>query len=1056
MHIQPPHTTYYSSHPSHNSFIVFTCPFSMQASKYSQYLIFSPSSTASSSSPSPSPSPLSSVSTSTVPPISSRDPIPAPSILSRASSTNDIPHNDDDGKGKTIISRASPLSSSSPLSLSAPAATPPRSVLRVVIVGGGPTGLLLASLLVKLGKQIQVRVYEDRWYYDGATGTHLWKGEAQGNIRRQQVVTLQDDVIDELPPDVREELFRNINQGVWPTSKNIPIREVEDRLLALVQSNFYRASIRLVPRRVDDAFLEGLVRSSDPNDTFDILVGAEGRRSIVRSFCGGELTVPNRYMGEREYALGIAFSIPIRDDAALRNMQALNILLTMMQSRYLVNACQVSDTYGAKRYTGFLNVRLTREEYKGMKALMHSLPHGTNSNGTQFMNHQQTNRGNPWRRLVKDGLLLFSIDPAHVTRINMIKIDVQYAQHRMYNLYTICMNKYGRSYSGLAFLVGDAAMGVHFWPGRGLNSGIKSVQALSLCVAKLLANDAPLRINRFEDYDQFMSSLISKEQTLRSRIITQESISFAMVHTSLQTTNNYEQNIRDLSITFARMRTNMLELSKRRSWPLCEHVLPEERMVATLHSRLGRLSPITIDICATSGGWPLDDLRSEEINIRDYFKPKKEKTDPSSSSPENNSNSNSHNNNNTPSSSSPLLSRSASFPEMTKPNDASSGVHAHPNGLLASIFMQIPSSSPSPPSHYDAPLASAYVPPPPSAPPITLSPSSHSFSPSTRTSSPPSWGSSTTPPPPPTSTSTTSPSSSPHDYVFISGYDQSYIFDPITYQLHHVASDERNLHCSNAIIQLNKRIYRYGTNIDGIGCLMCTPVHDSLLLEGTPVWYPCLDAERDGLPYLQSHLVSGIATTSSYQKAFFLGGCAIKPQVKVSDLVLSCQYGRNEWTSLSPMCTPREHHAASSIDTDIFVTGGLDTHHNALSSVEIFKQERNSWVSVVPMQSARWHHASLVLDGCLYVIGGDSFHDAPPTPCVERYDPHANMWTQGPTPRDPSKYAASVVRTPNGRDLVYAFDEYQVERWDSREGEWHVLKRWDKGLQTGSATTITM
>ncbi|CAF4338188.1 unnamed protein product, partial [Adineta steineri] len=43
-------------------------------------------------------------------------------------------------------------------------------------------------------------------------------------------------------------------------------------------------------------------------------------------------------------------------------------------------------------------------------------------------------------------------------------------------------------------LAGDAAMAVHFWPGRGMNSGMKAAMALSRNIARLFIQEDSSRI----------------------------------------------------------------------------------------------------------------------------------------------------------------------------------------------------------------------------------------------------------------------------------------------------------------------------------------------------------------------------------------------------------------------------------------------------------------------------------------------------------------------------------------------------------------------------------
>ncbi|CAF5183014.1 unnamed protein product, partial [Rotaria sp. Silwood1] len=99
----------------------------------------------------------------------------------------------------------------------------------------------------------------------------------QGKTRRDQVVTLQDHVIDQMPDYIQQGLFQKINERVWPTSRNIPIREVEDRLLDLIQPFVRSGQIELVPENLHEQS-ECLIKGN-----FDILVGTDGSNSLYSS-----------------------------------------------------------------------------------------------------------------------------------------------------------------------------------------------------------------------------------------------------------------------------------------------------------------------------------------------------------------------------------------------------------------------------------------------------------------------------------------------------------------------------------------------------------------------------------------------------------------------------------------------------------------------------------------------------------------------------------------------------------------------------------------------------
>jgi 2-polyprenyl-6-methoxyphenol hydroxylase-like FAD-dependent oxidoreductase len=92
------------------------------------------------------------------------------------------------------------------------------SPLKVVVSGGGPVGLTFSlNLAMMMGKHAKIVIYEGRWYVD-KSGITRWQGEEQSKTRRDQVVTLQDHVIEQMPVYIQKGLFQNFDERVWPTS----------------------------------------------------------------------------------------------------------------------------------------------------------------------------------------------------------------------------------------------------------------------------------------------------------------------------------------------------------------------------------------------------------------------------------------------------------------------------------------------------------------------------------------------------------------------------------------------------------------------------------------------------------------------------------------------------------------------------------------------------------------------------------------------------------------------------------------------------------------------
>ena len=124
-------------------------------------------------------------------------------------------------------------------------------LLHVIVAGGGPVGLTFSlNLVMIMGKHVKISIYEGRWCAN-EQGEIRWQDESQGNHRRDQVITLQDHVIEQLPDYVQKGLFRCIDERVWPTSRNIPIREVEDRLFELIQPFVQAGQVELIPENLN-------------------------------------------------------------------------------------------------------------------------------------------------------------------------------------------------------------------------------------------------------------------------------------------------------------------------------------------------------------------------------------------------------------------------------------------------------------------------------------------------------------------------------------------------------------------------------------------------------------------------------------------------------------------------------------------------------------------------------------------------------------------------------------------------------------------------------------
>ncbi|MEU6994914.1 FHA domain-containing protein [Streptomyces sp. NPDC046465] len=394
--------------------------------------------------------------------------------------------------------------------LAPPAAEEPGPVLEVTVSGGGPVGLAFALQLESLlGRRVRVTVYEGRWTRD--KGRVVWKDEKQGNVRRQQVVTVQSRQYLALPEEVRERLFQEGSfSEMWPAGpdsvdghppRNIRIAQVEDVLLELAGEK--PDQIRLVPERFDPDEHRAVVAAGH------VLAVCEGGRSRTREHFTAKFGRADSSIysldGEhlRDVVLGLKVTSGLTDP--------MSVLLTVAQNRFLLNSL---------RGEGFLNMRLTDSEAREVVGIdpvrqvfeecIASRPCVMNrgvdgdflcdTHSTLFL--PALIKGSALWKRVREGLALFGVAEEDLTAVTAFRLDMVQRPRftaRLHPTTATAPGTYG-------FLLGDAANAIHFWPGRGLNSGLASAISLARTLAGTWRG-RPFRDADFVRHEAAMSML---------------------------------------------------------------------------------------------------------------------------------------------------------------------------------------------------------------------------------------------------------------------------------------------------------------------------------------------------------------------------------------------------------------------------------------------------------------------------------------------------------------------------------------------------------------------
>ncbi|KAK0717418.1 hypothetical protein B0T26DRAFT_645697 [Lasiosphaeria miniovina] len=477
----------------------------------------------------------------------------------------------------------------------------PSGRLRVCIVGGGPTGLASAISLAEKGAgKVEVHVYERRWVVTD-NGTVDYPPTAK---RRDQVVTLQDSVTSLLSKASYQALFEGRPEHVWPGSANIQIRKVEDRFLERCQADDFRGLIHL--------HAEGVTReelAAGKCGDFHVLLGTDGAASWVRSsyFRGYE-----KERG-RSFALGLAFDRGAK--AGLPWSQSLNMFLTLGQTRYLLNA---SDFDGR----GYLNMQLTEDEWDKMVSAdgqpIHfgrpaclrrpdgSVPEGFDESRVFAPSED---RNSPLWKSIEDGLKLFGFKENEVINVVRIPIVVQAVREGVQQLPLEDSRSVKRPHA-LVAVAGDAAMTVHFWPGRGLNSGIKSGISLGDEIVHALNSGrfAGLELGAMKQYNEFILRLQGREHDKRSIPILNQSGSPETLGWLLSKAHTVPDEVAVEWLVGAM--TQIADRLERRS----DWAFPHEANIeAQIRIVLRQLHSQTLREMAVSFPWPTREMAGAEV-----------------------------------------------------------------------------------------------------------------------------------------------------------------------------------------------------------------------------------------------------------------------------------------------------------------------------------------------------------------------------------------------------------------------------------------------------------
>jgi len=500
--------------------------------------------------------------------------------------------------------------------------SPPASVLRVTVTGGGPVGLSFALLLEDLmGPRVSITAYDGRWTRSG--GEIVWRTPEQGNMRRQQVVTVQSRQYLRLPTEVQERLFTPESYcEMWPAGpdsiegfgpRNIRISYIEDQLLAI--ANEKPDQIQLVPEVFDPAAAKDEIAAGH------VLAICEGSRSRTLEHFAVKFGVGDAslYALDGTHVQDMVLGLRVKSELP----DPMSVLLTVAQNRFLLNSL---------RGDGFLNMRLTDQEATEAVGIdpvkqvftpcIQSEPCLLERRGSgEFFcgaHHAlflpALLRGSAFWERVQEGLQLFGVPPENLTAVTGFRLDMVQRSRFTAHLYPTT----GKTPGTFAFLLGDAANAIHFWPGRGLNSGLASAISLARCLAANWRGTA-LRDSDFIRHEAVMAMLQYRHKTRawRQMVATDAAGDVRTIKDVIaQGMAEADQEAFDKKVDINAFMERLVGIRGRLEARI--DGLPDD---ATLRDHLERLPGQLVHTLLVSDPWDTRNVGGEEVDVEWLLKP---------------------------------------------------------------------------------------------------------------------------------------------------------------------------------------------------------------------------------------------------------------------------------------------------------------------------------------------------------------------------------------------------------------------------------------------------
>ncbi|KAL3138559.1 hypothetical protein ABBQ32_006333 [Trebouxia sp. C0010 RCD-2024] len=264
-------------------------------------------------------------------------------------------------------------------------------------------------------------------------------------------------------------MFPEGEEHLWEDTGNLTVSQVEDTLLKHAQSPKFAQHIILKPYDLSKEMLQDIA-----NKPYAIIISADGSLSTVCS----SLAVTQIPQAEQEVTcrVELAYNMDEGLQAALKSSAATSVVHTVGQQVFLHN-------FDCKGGTGTVTIRVTEAELKELALFRQQKSSATLGTMSKELNRQQSLSAVSLSDLIDSALQLYGIPAMAVKRISGSRNVATLAPFFARELHP------DRVDGGHLMLIGDAAMRVEFWPGKGINTAFATAQIAVSCLLSSMTTE---------------------------------------------------------------------------------------------------------------------------------------------------------------------------------------------------------------------------------------------------------------------------------------------------------------------------------------------------------------------------------------------------------------------------------------------------------------------------------------------------------------------------------------------------------------------------------------